>query len=459
MESEIYITEAEQQEYLAYKSEINFFDNLQEGINALDSLSLSKDERNITLIAGAMVAFDKGTIHFINEFVKKDMDSRYILLSEVTAEFRRKTSMCIKFEYICTPHLLAKEIVVPYLDITITKQIREYVEQKQYLKDAMQNLEARHINMGSGYAKALVYYADLYLRKLLDTIKPQKVIMWNEFYAFHCILKSICEMQGIEIQYIEFGCIPGTIALEKYGQQGESFPARHPLRFKSLSITKADINLAKQVIDYVATEQLNRNVQPPWRNIKHSVIKYKMQGPVVTYMGQNDYESGMYPYNGKAKKFHSPVFESTLKALEFLSILAIKNEWNLIYKPHPIVESLEVEKEDRKQIKCSLALNVNIHELIDYSDVIVTILSQAAYVSLFRDTPVVLLGYMQLSRSGCVYDAYTKGKIESQIVKAIKKGYTQKQKRYFYEHVARQIKYCLYDDLTHSEFNFGKVLL
>lgn len=448
----------EQKEYLAYKSEQDFWGNLEFGIKNLKQLVWMEDERPSVLIAGAMVAFDKGTIHFLNELVKKDFNNRYILLSEVTAEFRRKTSMCIEFEHICTPHLLAKEIVVPYMDITITEEIVEYVEKEQYLQEAIQNLESRHINMGKGYAQTLVYYADIYLRRLIDVIKPKKVILWNEFYALHSVLRHICEMQGIEIQYMEFGCIPGTIALEKDGQQGESFPARHPLKFKCLSVTKEDIEGAKQVVAYVANEQLNRNVQPPWGKVKQNIIKYKVQGPIVTYMGQNDYESGMYPYNKNAKKYHSPIFESTLKGLEYLSILSLKNGWNLVYKPHPIIENLGVEKRDRDKIDCTLALDVNIHELIDYSDVIITILSQAAYLSLFRQKPVVLLGYMQLSRSGCVYDAYRKGKIEIQIKNAIKKGYTEIQKQNFYKHVARQVKYCLYDDLTHPDFRFGKEL-
>ena len=460
MRKEIYIrpTEAEKQEYLAYKSEKDFFANLESGIENLENWQISEDSRKTILIAGAMVVFDKGTIRFINELAKRDSKNRYVLLSEVTAEFRRKTDMCIEFEHICTPHLLAKEIIVPYFDVTLTDTMIEYVEKREYLKEAIQNLEARHINMGRNYALALMYYADIYLSKLIQKTKPCLVILWNEFYAFHSVLKAICEKYGISIQYIEFGCIPGTIALEEGGQQGESYPARHPFRFNRLSICEEEIEYAKQVAIFIKKEQLNRNIQPIWGNAKESLLKRKTNGPVITYMGQNDYESGMYPYTEKAKKYHSPIFESTLKGLEYLSMLSIKNGWNLIYKPHPIVKIMESEQKELEHIECLKVSDINIHELIDFSDVVVTILSQAAYVALFGEKPVVLLGYMQLHRSGAVYEALKIGDVEKKIKKAICNNYTSKQRKHFYEHIARTLKYYLYDDMNERQIRYGKKL-
>lgn len=451
-------TEEEKQEYLAYKSEKDFLDNLESGMENLDRWENVEDNRQTILIAGAMVAFDKGTINFMNELAKKDSNRRYILLSEVTAELRRKTDMYIEFEYICTPHLLAKEILVPYFNVTVSDVMIDYVEKRDYLKEAIQNLEARHMNIGNGYAMALMYYADIYLCKLLKKVKPDMVIMWNEFYAFHGVLKAICEKLRITIQYMEFGCIPGTIALEEGGQQGESYPARHPYRFNHLAITKEEVEQAKQVAMFIKKEQLNRNIQPLWGNVKNVFLKRVTDGPIVTYMGQNDYESGMYPYTKNAKKYHSPVFRSTLKGLEYLSVLSIKNGWRLVYKPHPIVEIMGSEKTLLEQIECQIASDVNIHELIDDSDVIITILSQAAYVALFREKPVVLLGYMQLHHSGAAYEALKLGNVESKIKKALSSGYTAKQRECFYKHIARTLKYYLYDDMNEREMRYGRKL-
>lgn len=460
MKNEIDIrpTEDEKQEYLAYKTEQDFYNNLNSGIMSLKEMKIPEDGREIVLIAGAMVAFDKGIIYFLNELARRNKDKRYILLSEVTAEFRRKTDMCIEFEYICTPHLLAKEIVVPYFNVMVSKDMMKCVKGKKYLKEAVQNLEARHVNMGRGYATALIYYADLYLRELIGKVKPSLVVLWNEFYAFHSVFKHICLSQKIPVRYMEFGCIPGTVVLEADGQQGESYPARYPRKFNRLTIANEEIEQAKQVVDYIKKEQLNRNIQPSWGKTKELFFKQKAGRPIVTYMGQNDYESGMYPYTRTAKRYHSPIFESTLKGLEYLKNLAIKNDWNLVYKPHPIVDVMGSEKTTLRQLDCPVVSDVNIHELIDCSDVVITILSQVAYVSLFRQKPVVLLGYMQLHSSGAVYEAYRRDCVEKSIKRAICNGYTEEQQKNFYEHIARELKYYLYDDMAERELRYGQII-
>ena len=84
---EEYITEEEQQEYLAYKSA--FFENLEQGIQALDSFDFREYEGKSILICGGMVAFDKGLTAFMNRWYRKQ--DNLFFLSEVTAQYRRYT--------------------------------------------------------------------------------------------------------------------------------------------------------------------------------------------------------------------------------------------------------------------------------------------------------------------------------------------------------------------------------
>lgn len=449
-------TKEEQQEYLAYHSQKDFFKNLEDGIRAVKDFNFIKMNKKVVLIAGAMVAFDKGTINFLNQMSAYNQKSQFILLSEVTAENRRKTEDNIRFEYLCTPHLLAKEILVPYLNILASKEIANYLSRKKYILQAVDNLNKRHKEIGEGYAEALMYYADRYIRVLLDKIKPDMVILWNEFYAFHMIFQQVCKIKKIKIGYMEFGCIPGTFALEKHGQQGESFPACHPICFNSLGITKQEIRAAVKGKKYIFKTCLNRNWQPLFGKMDEIFLLKKKGQPVITYMGQNDYESGMYPYTIRTKRYHSPVFQTTLEGLEFIELLAIKNNWTLLYKPHPIMEALGHEAENGKRY-LNLT-SINIHEVIDYSDIVITILSQSAYISLLRNKPVVLLGYMQLKKSGCVYEAYHKKLIEKKLKEALKYGYTDKQKKCFLKHMTRLLKYYLIDDQMHPEIPFGRKL-
>ena len=446
--------EVEKQEYLAYHSERDFFNNLDRGLNEIEKYSFFRKRKKVALISGAMVAFDKGTINFLNKIIENDNKTQYILLSEVTAENRRKTRETIKCDSICTPHLLAKEILVPYMNITVPNKVTVYIKKKKYLKKAIENLKRRHRNnIGQGYAEVLMYYADRYIRKVLDIIEPDCVWLWNEFYAFHMVFQNICKRKHIDTMYMEFGCIPGTYVIEKTGQQGESFPSRKSKQFNKLEITEEDCLNARKIIKYIYNNNLNRNIQPPYGNIE-KIVSRKAGSPIIVYMGQNDYESGMYPYTYKTRRFHSPVFKSTLEGLEYLNLLAIKNGWILLYKPHPIMEILENDNVQNMTIE--RLKNVNIHEVIDYSDVILTILSQSAYIALIRGKPVVMLGYTQLRNSGCIYEAYRKKEIELKIISALEKRYTKEQRINFNMHMARMMKYCLFDSMRHPDFEFGK---
>lgn len=447
-------TESEKQEYLAYDSKEAFFDNLEKGLQSITEYQLKKTKEKVVLIAGAMAVFDKGTIDFLNKMARVDSRAQYILLSEVTAEFRRKTKDRFEFESICTPHLLAKEILVPYMDVPVLAHVGKYLDAHSYLMKAIDNLKGRHYNIGCGYAENLIYYADRYLKTVLDRIRPDYVILWNEFYAFHMVFQSICHMREIPVFYMEFGCIPGTFVIEKYGQQGESYPSRHPFKFRRLCVEQSEEIQTEHILAYLSDTGMNRNRQPLPGNMGPYLKRCRTGRPVITYMGQNDYESGIYPYTCMTRKYHSPVFRSTLEALEFLRLLSVKNDWNLLFKPHPIMELFSMQKDGiygYEPLK-----DVNINEVIDCSDVIVTILSQSAYLSLIRNTPVVMLGYIQLKGAGCAYEAYSRWKIEHMIRRALKYGCTNRQKKRFLEHTARLLKYCLYDDESHPELPFGQ---
>lgn len=448
-------TPEEAQEYLAYKTENDILNNLSGGLKSLQSQKFVPGSKKRKMIAGAMVVFDKGTIDFLNGLVKKDSEYRYVLLSEVTAEYRRKTRECIDFEYICTPHLLAKEIRLLYFAVSVPEEVRAYVGQREYLIRAQQNLLGRYKDMEESYAMIWVYYADQYITKLLEIVQPETVILWNEFYAFHSIFGAICRKKKIALQYMEFGCVPGTFVIEKEGQQGESFPAKYPGEFKKLPVSDQELQEAEAARQYIYQKRINRNIQPLYGEMAGMAVKRRSGRPVVAYFGQNDYESGLFPYTETSCRYHSPFLQSTREGLELLHLLSIKNDWTLLYKPHPLIESLGTDKGEGEVRNCVRVHDKNIHEVIDCSDVVVTVLSQSAYEALFRNKPVVMLGYTQLRGSGAVYEAYGFHKVERTIKTALRNGYTQRKRQCFIRHLTCLLKYCLLDDQTHPEVPYG----
>ncbi|MFV0364644.1 MAG: hypothetical protein ACK5LL_16365 [Suipraeoptans sp.] len=452
-------TDEEKLEYMAYEGEKDFFDNLEKGIKDLNEYKYENDPEKTVLVCGGMMGFDKGLSHFLNAWDRKQ--GYLFLLSEVTAQYRRYTHERIKFPHICTPHLLAKEIILFNMNISITDAMLKLYKKNKYIIEAVDGLETMYGSLGDGYAIAWCYYADIYIKLLLKKINPKQVVLWNAFYPFHHIFKNICKEMNIPVSYIEFGCIPGTICIENEGQQGESITARHYIRERVKRTSSNEKAEAINIIEFLRKSGLNRNKQPK-ADFDFQIMKYYKPGrKSIVYMGQYDYESGMYPNTTAAKKYHSPIFISTLEGLKYIQILAIKNNWNLIYKAHPIMTKLykrreHVNKVSVEDVEIDSVEHVNINSLIDSMDMVITILSQSAYIALIRAKPVLMLGYSQLRGKGCVYQAKVKKHIERKIKTALHKGYTAQQRNNFYCHVAQLLKNNLYDDGVERVLRYGK---
>lgn len=446
------VTKEEEQEYLAYHSYRDVLYNLKSGVQQIKDYDLNAYKNSI-LVCGAMAAFDKRVISFLNKW--QSQQQNLFLLSEVTAQYRRYTKEYTNIPFICTPHLLAKEMVVLGMNIPITIKMWQLYKKKKYVKEAVKNFKKRHINIGKGYALVWGYYAYYYISKLIENLQPKKVILWNEFYAFHHIFQGICKERKIPLLYMEFGCLPGTICIEERGQQGESIVAREYKLFSKKEISDREIEKTKNVLRYLKETGMNRNIQPI-KKMQNVLLQYYKAGrKTILYLGQNDYESGMYPYTYITKKFHSPIFRTSLDALQYLRLITIKNNWNLIYKPHPIMCALK-QSESKITKNIDIITDVDINSAIDFSDLVITILSQGAYISLIRNNPVLMLGYTQLYGKDCTYEAFLKREIEEKIETALEKGFTIVQNHNFIKHTTQILKYYLYDDGVDRKLRFGK---
>ncbi len=453
--SKINITEQEQQEYLAYYCSSDVINNLKNGVENLADNEWLMEHVNCTLICGAMMGFDRGISCFLNDMYRHDRT--LFFLSEVTAQYRRYTDEVCDIPHICTPHLLAKEIIVCGMEIPVAKEADCLINKKKYLQEAEKNMLLRHTALGNGYARMWVYYAYRYLAKLINALSPKQVILWNEFYAFHHILRGICKEKFICLKYMEFGCIPGTICIERKGQQGESLAARRWLQFYAKRVTSQEIEEAENVLAYLYETGLNRNIQPRKKMDSTLLRHYSPGRNTILYLGQNDYESGLQPYTHTSRKYHSPVFKSSIDALEYLNLVCIKNNYNLIFKPHPIMAALG-HKISSESESYNCVNEVDINSAVDFSDLVITILSQGAYIGLIRKKPVLMLGYTQLKGKKCTYEAFHKCAVETEIKKALSNGFTEYQRRQFKKHTAQLLKYYLYDDGNDRTCRYGRTI-
>ncbi|MDD6194950.1 MAG: hypothetical protein PUB19_08635 [Lachnospiraceae bacterium] len=333
------------------------------------------------------------------------------------------------------------------------EEMKREIEEKQYLQNAIQNEILR--GMDRDDAEKSIYLKYLYYKKAVEKIQPDYIMLWNKFSSEHSVMDNICKEKNIKVIYIEYGLLPGTFCLEELGQMGESVPAVCPEDFKKQSVTEDELKEAEAIWEYLRTSGINRNTQINDDIVGKVSCQIKKDRPIILYAGNYDFDCGIVPYTEDARKYHSPNFESSHDAMLYLADLAKRNDWNLIYKPHPIMV--------RKTEIANIPENViyvpegNLNDLIDYSDLVVTLMSQTAYVSCIRNTATLMLGYNQLKNKGCVYEAYSLESIESEIKTAIENGFTELQRNNFKIHIAQLCKYYLFDGSTETdEKHFGR---
>lgn len=435
-----------------YEKKITMEEEKNSSIEFLREQEFLKKTKNI-VVCGDMVSYDKGVCNYLNRLSQNLKEYNFILLSEATWVREEVMKKKIEFASFYVPPFLGKNRYEMCKTETVTAIMKKRIEEKTYLQWAISNFKKCYSNLGSGYAEAWAYYAEKYYEEVFELLKPEQVLLWNEFHALHHIVRAVASKKGIKIKYMEFGSIPGTFALENMGQMGESYPARYYKEFRKKPVEKNELDYSREILNELRESKLNRNIQKQgdMELLKKQIKKGR---PVLFYAGQNDFESGIFPYTENSKKYHSPIFSSSDETAVYLAKLAKKNDWNLIYKPHPIMKSLgNVGKKFPENV---IVVNeYDINELIDFSDVVLTILSQTAYISLIRQKPTVMLGFNQLRGKGCTYEAFEREKIEEMITEAVKSGYTDTMKKEFELHVAQMLKYCLYDDLLRREKRYG----
>lgn len=366
--------------------------------------------------------------------------ARFALVAEEVWLDRVSTEIKAEVPTIIAPKIFNLETYIKGEQVLTNENI--YVEQ-------LNGSFSDHIN-----AILMVDYIYKYIYKIIDELKPISIIALSTSTTAHSILREICKKERIPIIFTHPGILPGTFAFDIGGEVGESLPAIYAEKFTALSVSNSEIKEASEVWRYLAASKLNRKFQPQNQCINYINSKRKQGLPIVFYAGQNDICSHMVPYTQNTRKYHSPMFQSSIEAAVYLADLCKRNNWNFVYKPHPMFI-----QENVKELLPANTIYIetgDINDIVDVSDVVVTILSQTNYVALIRHKPVVMLGYNQTRGKGCTYEAFEKDKIESTIMEALKNGFTKAQQDAFLLHIAQVLKYYLYDDMSERALRFGR---
>ena len=390
------------------------------------------------MIASQMAAFDKGSCAYLKALLREIPDWSVLHLSETPAlshrTLRRKLS---------TPYHRARWAAFPAgYPLKVTGSLPE----GEFLP-AAHNLSRRFPELGETGAQALSLYLSELFALALDTYRPDAVMMWNAFTASHMILDQLAKARGIPVIYMEFGVLPGTMNFDLRGQMGQSALAHEaPVTMPPDALEKAS-----EVIGFLAGRRMNRNAQHT--GAPGSEVCIPQDGRrVITFIGQNDYESGICPYDEAARREHSPWYASSMDALRDLAPVCDALGCRLVYRPHP---SMGVNAAELPE-GVTLARGGDLFSLLAQSDLTVTLMSQVAYEALLHGKNVLMLGRCQLSGKGCAWERGEEESLSGAVSRALEGGYTDDMKEAFLHHVAHAAQDWLYDDLSPRELRYGR---
>ncbi|UTY46684.1 capsular polysaccharide export protein, LipB/KpsS family [Sinorhizobium fredii] len=291
--------------------------------------------------------------------------------------------------------------------------------------------------------KSTSEFTDSCLRKY----RPDLIIIWNQFHPLSRAAQVAARRREVRVAFMEYGLLPGTLNFDLHGQMGESDIVQKASEFQALQLDFDDVHKANSVLAALRWQQTNRRTQTPLGTAGRRLIEKANGRPIVLFAGHNDHASGTTPYDDRARRFHSPVFESSRQAADYLATIARENEWFLVYKPHPFaVRAQRFNEGDH----VTLLADYDINSCIDLADCVVTTVSQASYVALLRRKPLVMIGYNQLRGSGCHYQVESRQEVRSVLKSAIANGFTTGQQTAWSIHVARLLKYYLYSFAGHA---------
>lgn len=274
---------------------------------------------------------------------------------------------------------------------------------------------------------------------LIKQYKINAVIVWNAETPYHLLFRQICYLNKIKFLGIEGGMVPGTVEIDFYGTNANGSIQQNRHSFNKLSICRQDVELAKKYLSFIKHNKFSKKHQPVSSESK-KIIKNKNKS-IILLAGIDEKGTNLLWSSKKKHCAFSPFYTTEKELLNDLIKIAEVDNYQIIYKVHPnsaLCSSQSMKSEQNLFYDYS---NVDIFDLINVSDVMITIGSTVSIHSIIFGKPVVLVGVNSLYGFNICYDLKNQEDLRRTIKKALSKiGFTNMQKRLI-EYVARSTRY------------------
>jgi hypothetical protein len=389
-------------------------------------------------------------INFFKEYAKKN--TKYIFIAHTTAISEEKASDLLENVFFELPDILNWQ-----------GNYREFIEidkeEKGIEKIELDDDDIRYIND----LQSLYYINDIKLsvrvcfvimrfyKELLAIVKPSHILIGTDIKPEWRVLYYLAKKNKIQCLFWEYGWIPGTIMFELDGSAGRSRIAKDALYYKRLS-NNYDLKKLQVIKRYILETGIDTGEFLHTQNDKNELKKINPNCKTIFLIGagiEREVKSSSYFW----KENISSIYGSMNEILEDLDKICKKNNYNLIFKPHPGISNISSLKEAYSDV--IWIENMSVDEIIKIADVAVTLYSAVDCKVLLYEKPLIQVGHSILDNAGCSYVLKNRGEIIETTIKAINNGLLENQKKHFDELMGKLLTNISWDDLNKEGIKYG----
>ncbi|MCI8708993.1 MAG: hypothetical protein HFG98_05550 [Dorea sp.] len=388
---------------------------------------------------------DKAYSRFISKYIKKRGSAKCVILSVVQGEISEEFPTKFGCSVLRMPNSFMNQEDISgnneEIESLLAPEEMKWLEETRRRKLSDDKEEELHVSI------KLYYYYKIILKQL----KPSKIIFWSNWNIESYIVGHLADAYNIPCGFMEYGWLPGTYQVDPRGIAGQSEYAVNPRMFETLEVT--NIYDVKKIKQYIIDCKMDTRTFADTEEDNAALLRLDQNKKNIFLVGMDDHGMRMNPQNEYWKKYVSNVVESTEETLILLAELCKRNNWNLIFKPHPGNRAYHYETDFENII---LVRDMKIDKLIKLADVVVSIASSVDYKTLIYGKPLVQLGIHTLLGKGCTYVVLEKGMLEKQICLALENGMTEEQIEKFDRLLQILLQKYLWDDLSDRSLRYGR---
>lgn len=257
-----------------------------------------------------------------------------------------------------------------------------------------------------------------FVRTFLQNLQPDFVLAWDSTTPLAKILNSTCVEMGFPSQYLERGLLPETLMVESRGMMQSSDARTHWLAHR-LPSSAYNLETFERIRAYYLARKPLEHDQPGYggggaelrRSLglqnKRAVVFFGHHGP------QNPPPAG-----NPQGAYRSAGFGSTDDFLIALSAEVGRHpQTTLLFNPHPLdtVSHAAVEKAGIRIVR-----NVNVHALIEASDIVAAEFATSQFEAALYDKPILLAACSPWWGRNATYEVSCKDDLGSALEAALR---------------------------------------